>query len=168
MSDYNMYSAMQTGKPIKTFKKVVLGRVYVSVLDPFTEEPTGVMLYGDPKRNDDTCFIDIWSERDLLFFRKMNKTHLNNGYILESERTTPPEGEEQPIETYTDDQLRDVINKRFLGLQAVLNKIDSEAVLFRMVDLAKDMEKSSKIVDAIEARLSEVITNTDGQKETEE
>jgi len=156
MSDYNIYSAMQTGKPIKTYKKVVLGRVYASVLDPFTEEPTGMMLYGDPKRNDESCFIDIWSERDLLFFKKMNKSHLMNGFIIEVARDAPPVEDEQPIETYSDEQLMEVINKKFLALQAVLNKISSDAVLFRMVDLAREMEKSDKIIRAIEARLSEV------------
>jgi hypothetical protein len=154
-NEYNIYSAMQTGKPYKTYKKTVLGRVYVSAIDPFSSQPTGIMLYGDPKRGDESCFIDMWNERDDLFFRRQNKTHFDSGYIIETVRAVK-EVVEAPIEQATDSQLKDIINLRFLGLQAKLNKIDSEAVLLRMVDIAREIEKSEKIVNAIEARLSEV------------
>lgn len=153
--EQNLYSAMQTGKPYKTYKKTVLGRVYVSAIDPFNGEPVAIMLYGDPKRDDESCYIDVWNERDDLFFRKMNKVHFNAGYIIEVVRKEP-EVVETPIEQYSDEQLKSIINLKFLALQARLNKVGSEAVLFRMIDLAREMEKSEKIVGAIEARLSEV------------
>jgi len=152
---YNMYSAMQTGKPFKTYKKTVLGRVYVSAIDPFSEQPTGVMLYGDPKRNDESCFIDMWSERDDLFFRKMNKVHFASGYIIETVRKEQAVIE-TPIEQYSDEQLKAVVNYKFLALQARLNKIESDVVLYRMLDLAREMDKSEKITRVIEARLSEI------------
>lgn len=153
--DYQTASAMQAGKPFKTYKKVVLGRVYVSALDPFTGQPSGVMLYGDPKRDDKTCYIDMWTERDDNFFKRANEVHFKAGYILES-RPIEKKEEELPIEQYSDDQLKGIINLRYLALQAKLNKIESEPVLYRMIGLAKDMEKSAKISGAIEARLSEV------------
>jgi hypothetical protein len=154
-NEQNLYSAMQTGTPYKTYKKVVLGRVYVSAIDPFTEQPTGIMLYGDPKRNDESCFIDMWSERDNLFFMKMNKVHFDSGFIVETVREAKAIVE-QPIEQYSDNQLKEVINLRYLALQARLNKVTTEAVLLRMIDIAREIEKSDKIIGAIEARLAEV------------
>jgi hypothetical protein len=153
--NHNIYSAMQTGKPFKTYKKTVLGRVYVSAIDPFNEQPTGVMLYGDPKRNDESCFIDMWSERDDLFFKKMNKVHFSSGYIIETVRKEQTVVE-TPIEQYSDEQLKAVVNYKFLALQARLNKINSDVVLYRMLDLAREMDKSEKITRVIEARLSEI------------
>jgi hypothetical protein len=155
--DLDLYSAMQSGKPYKTYKKVVLGRVYVSAIDPFTEQPTGIMLYGDPKRTDESCFIDMWNERDDLFFTKQNKSHLASGFIVEIVRPAPTV-KELTIEQYNDEQLREVVNMKFLALQAKLNKTSSEAVLYRMLSLAEEMDKSVKIVGAIQARLSEVNT----------
>ena len=146
---------MHTGKTFKTYKKAVLGRVYVSAIDPFTEQPTGVMLYGDPKRSDESCFIDMWSERDDLFFRKMNKVHFDSGYIIETVRKEK-EVVEISIEQYSDEQLKEVVNLKFFALQARLNKVVNEAVLYRMLDLANEMEKSEKIIRAIEARLTEI------------
>jgi cell fate (sporulation/competence/biofilm development) regulator YmcA (YheA/YmcA/DUF963 family) len=148
---------MQSGKPYKTYKKVVLGRVYVSAIDPFTEQPTGILLYGDPRRGDESCFIDMWSERDDLFFRKQNKVHFDSGFIVEVIREVK-EVVELPFEQFSDGQLKEVINMKYLALQAKLNKTSSEAVLYRMIDLAQEMEKSTKIIGAIEARLSEVNT----------
>jgi hypothetical protein len=154
-NELSTYSAMQTGNPYRTYKKTVLGRVYVSVIDPFSEQPTGILLYGDPKRGDESCFIDMWSERDDLFFKKMNKVHFASGYIIESPRPEKVQVE-IPIEQYSDEQLKGVINLKFLALQAKLNKIESEAVLLRMVDIAENIEKSAAIIRAIKARLSEI------------
>ena len=156
-TDLDLYSAMQSGKPYKTYKKVVLGRVYVSAIDPFTEQPTGIMLYGDPRRGDESCFIDMWNERDNLFFIKQNKSHLASGFIVEVVREVKA-APEPTFEQSTDEQLKEIINKKYLALQAILNKTSSEAVLYRIIDLARDMEKSEKIIGALEARLSEVNT----------
>lgn len=168
-NDISAYSSSQSGKPYKTYKKVVLGRVYVSMIDPFSGQPTGYMLYGDPKRNDESCYLIMWNEIDDRFFRTRNKSHLDAGFIIEVPNKETPEVIEQPLEQYSDEQLKEVINKRYLALQAILNKTSSEAVLFRMIDLAREMEKSEKIIGAIEARLAEVnklniVEKKDGSK----
>jgi len=157
-NNIDTFSAMQTGTPYKTYKKTILGRVYVIAIDPFNENPIGVMLYGDPTRGDESCFIDMWNERDDVFFKRKNKVHFDSGYIIEVLRKVKETPVEIPIEQFSDEQLKEVINMKFLALQAKLNKTSNEAVLYRMVDLSKEIGKSDAIVRAIEARLAEVNT----------
>jgi hypothetical protein len=154
-NELEMYSSMQTGVPYKTYKKTILGKVYVSAIDPFSEQITGYLLYGDPKRGDESCFIDMWSERDDLFFRKSNRVHFEKGYLMETVRKHE-EPVETPIEQASDETLKGIINMKFLALQSKLNKIKTEAVLLRILDLAREMDKSEAIIRAIEARLTEV------------
>lgn len=151
----NTFSAMQTGKPYSTYQKTILGKVYVEAIDPFTEKPTGVLLYGDPRKNEESSIIDIWSERDDVFFKRANKVHFKNGIIISHTRKEN-EPVVAPIEQYTDEQLKEIINSKFLSLQSKLNKTESEVVIYRMLTLAKEMDKSNAIVNAIRARLTEV------------
>jgi hypothetical protein len=155
--DARVFSAMQTGVPYKTYIKTVLGKVYVTILEPFSGQPTGYILEGNPRRNNEGCILKIWSEPQDMFFRTTNKRYFENGTIIDY--VAPVEEEkEKPIESYTDDELKVVINQKYFALEKTLNNTKNEAVLFRMKTLAKEMEKSEKIVQAITARLSEVQT----------
>ncbi len=157
-ADMNEYfSAMSTGKPLKTYKKTILGRVYVTALDMMTgvPTPTGFILEGDPKRNDPGSMIDIWSEQEDYFFKRTNKRHLDQGVIIEFKRSAEVE-KPKTIEQSSDDELKAMINKPFLALQATINKTNSIATLFRIKTLAEELEKSEKVVRAIESRISEV------------
>lgn len=141
--------------PYKTYKKTILGKVYVVALDPFSGQPTGYLMYGDPKRNDESCFISVGTREEDNFFRSNNKVHFKKGFLIESTRVIP-EVTDVPVEQFSDEQLKNVINKKFLALQAWLNKVSSEIVIMRMVDLAVEMDKSAAIIRALEARLSEI------------
>jgi len=150
----DIYSAMQVGKPYKSYRKTILGKVYVTILDPFTQEtPIGIHLEGEPT-TDERAIVDIWSEKEDVFFKRMNKRHFETGnlipYIREEKEA------KRTVENSTDEELKALINKPFLSLQAVLNKTNSEALVFRILTLAKELEKSDKIIKAIESRLSEI------------
>ncbi len=149
-----VFSAMQTGKPYKSYRKTILGKVYVTILNPFNNEPEGVILEGEPTRSP-TAIIDMWSEVDDLFFRRMNKNHFETGVIIPFERPDVVE-DTHIIEQAGDSELRTIINSKFLSLQSSLNQIKTEAVLYRMIMLATEMEKSEKIITAIKARLAEI------------
>jgi hypothetical protein len=152
-NNQEVFSAMQTGKPYKTYRKTILGKVSVTLLDPFTDQPIGILLKGNPK-TDETAKIDIWTEREDMFFKRMNKRHFEIGNILEIVRKE--EVIERGIESYSDEELAAILKTPFLSLQSTINKVESEAVMLRIVELAKEMEKSAKIMKVLESRLSEL------------
>lgn len=155
-----VFSAMVGGKPIKTYIKTILGRVYVTALNMLTGNPTpeGLILDGDPRKKETGTMFDVFSEQEDYFFRKMNKRHFDEGVLIEYTRTETPR--ERTIEEFSDEELKTLINKPFLALQNTLNKTKSVATLFRIESLARDLEKSEKVMKAIQSRLSEVQENS--------
>lgn len=157
MADNALFSAMSGGKPYKTYKKVILGRVFVTVLNMSTGVPTpeGIIMSGDPGKNEQGTLYDVFSEQEDYFFRKMNQSHFQEGIIIEYKRN-PEQVRERTIEEFTDEELKSLIAKPFLALQNTLNKTSSVATLYRILGLAREMDKSEKVIRAIESRLSEV------------
>jgi hypothetical protein len=153
--DRNLASgALHGGLPLKSYIKTILGKVYITVWDSFENVPVGMLLEGDPRRGDETSIIDIWSEEEDFFFKNKNKVHLTQGNVIVYQRKN--EVKERTVEEYSDEELKTIINSKFFTLQNVLNNTESVAVLFRIKNLAQEMEKSDKLVKAIEARISEV------------
>jgi hypothetical protein len=151
-----IYSAMIGGRPYRTYAKTILGRVYVTTLGMLTGTPTpeGVILSGDPRKKEPETMIDVWSEQEDYFFKKMNRRHFDQGILIEYQRVETPR--ERTIEEFSDEELKVLINKPFLALQHTLNKTTSVATLFRIQSIASELEKSEKVMRAIESRLSEV------------
>lgn len=151
--DLQTFSKMQTGKPYATYRKTILGKVYITVLNPFTTTPEGMLLSGDP-RTAETAMIDVWSEMEDMFFKRMNKKNLDGGFLIKVEKA--PEVETHTIEQYSDEELKAVINLKYLKFQEVLESLTSTAVAYRLLELAREMEKSERIIKAIETRLSKL------------
>lgn len=147
-------SAIHGGTPHKSYIKTILGKVFVTIWDSFESKPVGMLLEGDPRKGDENSIIDIWSAEEDFFFRSKNKLHLQTGDIITYVRKT--EEKERTIEEYADEELIAIINSKFFTLQNVLNNTSSIAVLFRIKSLASELEKSDKLIKAIEARISEV------------
>lgn len=150
-----LVSAMVSGKPFKSYKKVVLGKVAIKLWDSLTNEPKEEIFVGDPRSGDDAV-IDVWSEKEQVYFERMNRKHFELGNLIEFKRPEVEEVKERTFEQYTDEEIKEVVNSRFLSLQSTLNKIESVAVLFRLKTAAEELEKSDKITKAIEARISEL------------
>lgn len=155
LSREQLASAMATGKPYKSYIKTILGKVYVTIWDIFENVPVGLILQGNPRNNEEGTFVDLYSEYEYNFFRKANKKHIDSGYLVEY---THPENVvvEKPLEQYSDEEIKELINSPFLKLRDALNKTKSVALLFRFESIASDLEKSDKILSAIRSRLSEV------------
>lgn len=153
--DRNLASTvMHGGTPLKSYIKTILGKVYVTAWDSFQNQPVGLLLEGDPRRSDESSIIDIWSEEEDFFFKSKNKKHLQTGDVIAYKRNV--EAKERTVEEYSDDELKEIINSKFFTLQNVLNNTDSIATLFRIKNLAQELEKSDKLIRAIDARISEV------------
>ena len=125
-----IFSAMVGGKPIKTYKKTILGRVYVTALNMLTGTPTpeGVILEGDPRKNDVSTMFDVFSEQEDYFFKKMNKRHFDAGVLIEFNRTETHR--ERTIEEFSDEELKSLINKPFLALCS-FPRLNRSAILIR-------------------------------------
>lgn len=154
--DSGVYSAMQTGQPYSSYIKTILGKVYVTILNPFTGEPVGKIIDGDPRgKNKESCIIDTWSEMEDVFFKRMNKTHFEKGNIIPYTRKADEEVEKSPNEI-TDEEIDMLLGSRFLALQNAVNKFTSVSPVFRMLDRARELEKSEKIIKFLEGKLSEL------------
>ena len=149
--DARTISAMQSGTPYASYKKTILGKVYVTVLNSFSGTPEGMILQGDGP--DST--VDVWTEKEDLFFKRMNRKHFEVGNIIPFANMAMQEAP-KPIEQYTDEELRGVVNQRFISLQKTLQEIKTEPVLTRLLAVARQEEKSEKIITAITSRLSDV------------
>ena len=160
MSDAQTFSAMQTGNPFKTYKKTILGKVYVKIIDPFKADQgveSDVMLHGDPRRNDEGCFVDVWTEKEDVYLRRMNPSHFKEGVLIAYDRTRHPvESDVNPFNVMTDEELFELLNSPFFKLQNAYNKMTSPAPVMRLLDMAHQEEKSEKIIRALEGRLSEL------------
>ena len=154
-NDASVYSAMQTGRPLKTFTKTILGQVLVKYLNPFSEAQDELILKG--QKGSDGALIDVWSQREEVFFRAMNRKHLSEGTIIEFERPEVSRmSEEERMNTLPDEELNKVLHSKFLSFQSGLNKMTSEAVVYRLLMMAREQDVSEKYIEHITARLAEI------------
>jgi hypothetical protein len=156
------YSAMQTGEPRKVFKKVILAKVFVQVLNPFDGKPEGKILQGIPSSNDEGCFVPIWSEKEEAFFVRMNKSHILDGRLINVPidnymNVISIDGEEKiNYGAFTEEQIKEIATSKFMALKATLNKTDSEEFVYRILEKANELERPEGTVTAIKVRLSEI------------
>lgn len=150
-------SALHGGKPLKSYIKTILGKVYVTVWNSFENMPEGLILYGDPRKSEDTCVIDVWNHDEDYYFRTKNKRHLQAGNLISYERKE--ETSEKSAEEFSDAELEKLLEdkfKKFFSLQSLLNETDSIALLFRIKRIAEEQERSDKVIKAVEARIAEL------------
>lgn len=150
-----LFSAIDSEKPHAAYIKSILGQVAVTVWDNFLDKPVDVILRGDPRRNDAGCIVAVYSERENAFFKRANLRHFKKGTLRPFSIPEIPV-EEKTVEQASDEELKKIVNSKFLALTAQLNKIESVAVLFRMLTIAEDLDKSEKITGAIQKRISEL------------
>lgn len=151
--DYNIFAAMQEGKPIKSYRKTVPAKVLVTVFNPVKNVAEQILLEGQP--GEEGSIVDLYSDREILFFMRMNKVHLSNGYLIPFTRPENQKVVETP-EQFTDEKLLAIVNSKFLALQNFMSKTTSEALIFRLRQLAVEADKSDKIIAAIDLRLAEI------------
>jgi hypothetical protein len=159
MSENNLsvFSAMQTGDPYKTYKKVILGKVYLRVLDPFDDKPVGVHLVGNPKRNSEGCFFYTWNEKQDVFLRRMNKPHFKSGMIIETELKPKKEDQNEKLYSdYSEKDIEEIVTSKFFKLKEVLEDAESEAFVYRILTKAEELERPEATMKAIKERLSDI------------
>ena len=142
-----------SNNPYKKYIKVTLGRVSCKILDPISGEQVEVILEGDPKLKPDTCILEIWTQVEDTYFQRANKSILNEGLVIsyESEAITV----EFP-NSVSDEDMTEALAGKFMQVKNLLDKFTSTVPAERMLNLAEDMNRPVKTIDAIKARLSEL------------
>lgn len=165
-TDFDIYAAMQDGEPLARYKKAIRGKVHVTVLNPFSDEPEEVVLRGNPDNPNDLpeMLVEIWNPKANMFFRKVNRSHFQAGRLIEIDEV--PEPPESPNQV-TDEELEEILNMRFLAFKAKLDAFTDEAPVFRLLNKARELEKSEKLIGHIENRLSELQLKGYGSQEEE-
>jgi hypothetical protein len=154
------YAAMQTGFPYKMYKKTILGKVAITVLNPFSGQPEGVILQGDPAspQDQEKITVNVWNAKEDVFFKRLNKTHFDAGNLTEVSVPRPEQIVEAPrsVNDITDEEIFELLSKPFLALKNKLNKFTTSAPVSRILREAEALEKSEKILNVLRARISEL------------
>lgn len=155
----DVFSKMQTGDPIAVYKKAVLGKVWVSVINPFSGEPVEVELFGHPKKNNSKSFVEVWSQKEQVYFERENSPLFKQGYIVKLDEPQKPEAdaeEEKDYSEYTRERIEELVTAPFMKFKHELNEIESEPILYRVETIATELERPEKTMQHIRQRIAEV------------
>jgi hypothetical protein len=153
------YGVIEGKPPYATYIKSVLAKLYVRILSPYNQEKEGIILEGDPKsRNNESCIIDVWSIAEDRFFHRENQKHFEKGYLLPYTRKEVVLTEEDTVNSMSDEELKTLLAKGtpFFTLQNKVNKMTSVAPVSRLLEFAKELEKSQKIITFLEGKMAEI------------
>lgn len=165
--DMAVFAAMHEGKPLGAYRKTVLCRVFVDVLDVFSGEPKAVELYGDPKGED--AMVYVFSLPEDIYFKRQNRKLFEQGYIIPvAVPAEEPLPVEVPLEQSSDDEVKKIVNSNYKAMTAILNKTESEAFVNRLLVMAEEEEKSERFINAIRNRLVEIQSKQFKQFEQED
>lgn len=165
MTTDNVYKMMQEGKPYKSYRKTILGKLYLNTIDSFSGEKEGVILVGDFAKDKENTVIDVYDEKEDMFLHKANRRHFESGQLIPYTRPEiPTVSEDEKINSLSDDEIINLLSSKFLKLQAVVNKFTTVAPVYRMLELAKSNEHTSeKYISFLEGKVSELQLKELGQ-----
>lgn len=151
MSDLDIYAAMQEGKePIARYKKTIVGKVHIVALNPFSENPEGVLLEGDGENS----FVEFWNSKQLVFFERMNRSHIEAGRLVKMDKA--PEPFEVTPNQLSDEEIDKLLNEKFMSLKSRVSKFTDTAPLLRLINRARELEKSEKIIKYLEESMAKL------------
>ena len=156
---HDVYSKMQVGEPVAIFKKTILGKVEVSVINPFNDTPEGVTMYGDPKKNHPECFVEVWSKMEEVYFERQNAPLFKRGYVVKLDEVVKPKRTDPQGTDYsklTEADIKELVTAPFMKFKKELNEIDAIAVLYRVQAIAEEMERPFKTMEHINQRITEL------------
>jgi hypothetical protein len=152
----DIYSMMATGEPIKVYRKTILGKVNVKTINPVEDKAEDIILHGNPdNRSCETCFIEIWSDKELVYFLRANRKHLQEGVLVED--TKPRDTKiKKTVNNLPDEEIEKLVKAPFLKLKKLVEEMTTEAAVARVLREAEKQERPEKTVTFIRERLSEI------------
>jgi hypothetical protein len=149
--------AMIEGVPYSRYRKTILGKVFVVRLDPFSDKPETQILAGDPNNPDDdpTTTVELWTKRQDLFFRRVHTKHFEAGRLAKLANEVPIEDRVSPNQL-SDEELEKLMTEPFFTMKSRLETFTDIAPVFRILNKARECDKSEKFIKHIEAKMSEL------------
>lgn len=148
--------AQAEGDPVATYQKAIRGRLCVSAIDPFSGNPTNIILAGDPRdasTDKENITMVLWTDFEHDYFRRTNKLLLQHGYLVPAK---PPEDKTVSVNEISDEELTAILEQPFFSLKSFLDKVTSDVPVARALNIAKDMNKAVGTINVITERLSEL------------
>lgn len=150
------FENMQLGEPVARYKKACLGKVQVRILNPYHLIPELLILQGDANSGADGAFYSAWSEQERVYFENSNKYHFKVGNMVTYNKPAKEDEKAKNYNALTDEEIVGLLESKYFTLKYALEQMSTPTVLIRMINAARDLEKSTKIVTLIENRLAEV------------
>lgn len=145
-----------TGQVLEHYIKACRGRLAVDLIDPLSGQAITRILKGDttdPDLDDEDAVVPLYTEFDKQYFLKENKSLIKKGYIVPH---TPEYIEEIQVNVITETELEVALDKPFFAVKALLDKFTSPIPVERLLRKAKELNKTSGVIDAITIRLAEL------------
>jgi hypothetical protein len=93
------------------------------------------------------------------YFERQNKSLFKQGYIVKLEEKEKPlekGGVEKSYEGITREKIEELVTSPYMKFKKDLNEIDSVPVLYRILEVAEELERPEKTMTNIRQRLTEV------------
>lgn len=153
--DSSVYAKMQTKQPYKIYKKTILGLVSVNIIDPFTDLPVDVLLKGNPRVKEDLdCYVELWSERELMYFLRTNRVHLSEGVLVPYNKPIYPTRIEKTFDNLPDEEVAALVVAPFKKLENAVKKMRTESAIARTLTFAEEANRPEKTMAFLRERLS--------------
>lgn len=156
-----VHEVMQEGKPYATYKKTVLGRVVVRLLDPIRLIEIEEVLSGDPNDNPDSAMVNVWSSSEDKYLRRNNKPHLEDGTLISC---VPNEMEIDDLNQIADEEIEELLSQKFFSMKNRIDTFTSTIPVRRFLHMAEKMNRPIKTLDYIKQVLSEMEIEPEPEK----
>lgn len=153
----NILMAQEKGVPIKVYRKAIVGKVIVRIVDPFSlsGEKAELLLEGAPNKVDASEIeVKLWTDFEVKYFERFNKGLIERGSLVRVDK--PTEFVLKDTNAMSDDELKELAVARFFALTKQLSEITSETTLQRLLKAAKDLNRPSKTIETIALRIEEL------------
>lgn len=150
--------AQEMGTPLAVYRKTILGKVVVRILDPFSGKPNDVLIHGEPgKTANDDLEVCLWTPVEIKFFEKYNKSLIEKGSVVlvgqKSENTI------DRTNSLNDQEITDLLSGNYAQLKSTVNQLTSETTLQRVLRIATEMNRPAKTIQMLQERIEEVQQN---------
>ena len=152
---HNSFTLMKAGTPLATFKKTILGQLSVDVISLFDDQPMNILMKGIPAKNEEGSFVEIWSEKGLMYFLRSprNKKHLTAGRLIEYNRPRDT-NVQKTANNLSEEELEALVVSPFMRLKSVVESMTTEAALLRIVEAAETANRPEKTMLYLRGKLS--------------
>lgn len=147
--------AQQNGAPLVTYRKAIMGRLVVRVLDPYRGIGSEVMLQGDPRKTEPTELeVSLYTPLEVKYFEKYNRTLIEKGSLVPV--SSAAELLVNRVNALSDEEIDTLVTASYFTLTSKLAEVTSEVTLQRILEAAERLNRPAKTLNTIKARIATV------------